>query len=131
MDKRLELALQHFEKALATLQEVAALPEDPIVRDSLIMRFTFTFEAGWKAAYRWLRARDVDVDQGAYEVIPEAFKRRLIVDATGWGEMRKMRNRTAHTYDESVAQTVAAFARGDGLRLLTALLAVLKARADE
>jgi hypothetical protein len=34
MDKRLALALQHFEQALRTLHEVAGLPEDPIVRDS-------------------------------------------------------------------------------------------------
>lgn len=131
MDKRLELALQHFEQALRTLAEVAAMPEDPIVRDSVIMRFTYSFEAGWKAAYRWLRARGVDVDEGAYEVLPEAFKRRLITDAQAWGEMRKLRNRTAHTYDEAVARMVAGYARDEGLRLLTELLTVLKARADE
>lgn len=131
MDKRLALALQHFEQALARLQEVVALPEDLIVRDALIKRFEFTFEAGWKAAYRWLRSRGVDVDEGAFEVIPEAFKRRLIVDEAGWGAMRKYRNRTAHTYDEAVAIDVAAFARGPGLALLAELLRVLKERADE
>lgn len=131
VDKRLALALQHFEQALRTLHEVALMPEEPVVRDSLIMRFTYSFEAGWKAVYRWLRARGVDVDEGAYEVLPEAFKRRLITDASAWGEMRKMRNRTAHTYDEAVAMVVAGFARSEGLRLLSELLDVLKARADE
>lgn len=67
----------------------------------------------------------MDVDEGAYEVIPEAFKRRLVVDAAGWGAMRKYRNRTAHTYDEAVAVDVAAIARGRGLALLAALLPVL------
>lgn len=131
MDKRLELALQHFEKALGTLREVVVLPEEPIVRDSVIMRFTYSFESGWKAGYRWLRARGMDVDEGAFEVIPELFKRRVITDATAWGEMRKMRNRVAHTYDEAVALQVAAFARADAVRLLDDLLATLKARADE
>lgn len=131
MDKRLALALQHFEQALNTLREVAAMPETPVVRDSLIMRFTYSFEAGWKAAYRWLRARGVDVDEGAYEVIPEAFKRRLITDEQGWGEMRRARNRTAHTYDEAVARMVAGFARAQGVALLDDLLRVLKERADE
>jgi len=131
MDKRLALALLHFEQALNTLHEVAAMPETPVVRDSLIMRFTYSFEAGWKAAYRWLRARGVDVDEGAYEVIPEAFKRRLITDEQGWGEMRKARNRTAHTYDEAVARMVAGFARAQGVALLGDLLRVLKERADE
>jgi nucleotidyltransferase substrate binding protein (TIGR01987 family) len=131
MDKRLALALLHFEQALNTLREVAAMPETSVVRDSLIMRFTYSFEAGWKAAYRWLRARGVDVDEGAYEVIPEAFKRRLITDEQGWGEMRRARNRTAHTYDEAVARMVAGFARAQGLALLGDLLRVLKERADE
>lgn len=131
MEHRFALALGHFEQALNTLREVAAMPETPVVRDSLIMRFTYSFEAGWKAVYRWLRARGVEVDEGAYEVIPEAFKRRLITDAEGWGEMRKARNRTAHTYDEAVARMVAGFARGQGAALLAELLRTLKERADE
>ena len=97
MDKRLALALQQFEKALATLAEVAALPQDDIVRDSLIMRFTYSFESGWKAGYRWLRRVAWMWDEGAYEGDSELFKRRLIPDAATWGEMRKMRNRVAHT----------------------------------
>lgn len=131
MDARFALALQHFEQALATLQEAMALPEDPFIRDSVIMRFTYAFEAGWKAGYRWLSARGLDVDEGAFEVIPELFKRRLITDAQAWGELRKMRNRTAHTYDEAVARLVAAFARTQALPLLQALRDELKARADD
>jgi len=127
---RFALALAQFEKALRTLHEVLALNEDVVVRDSIIMRFTYCFEAGWKAGYRWLRARGVDVDEGAYEVLPELFKRRLIADAAAWGEMRKMRNQVAHTYDEGVALQVAAFARSVAPGLLNALLEQLRARAD-
>jgi nucleotidyltransferase substrate binding protein (TIGR01987 family) len=131
MDQRFALAFQHFEQALERLREVIALPEDDIVRDSLIKRFEFSFEAGWKAAYRWLRARGIDVDEAAYAVIPQAFKHRLITDEAGWGDMRKARNQTSHTYDEALARQVAAFARGQALVLLDALAAVLKERADE
>lgn len=130
-EKRLLLALQHFEQAMNTLHEVLAMDESTVVRDSVILRFTYCFESGWKAAYRWLRARGVDVDEGAYETIPEMFKRRLITDATAWGEMRKMRNQTVHTYDENVARQVAGFAREHGARLLDELLAQLKTRAHE
>jgi uncharacterized protein with HEPN domain len=73
----------------------------------------------------------VDVDEGAYEVIPEAFKRRLLTDQQAWGEMRKARNRTAHTYDEAVARLVAGFARAQGAALLADLLRTLKERANE
>jgi len=130
-DRRQQLALQHFAQALDRLREVVALPEDRIIRDALIKRFEFTFEAGWKAAYRWLRARGIDVNEGADEVIPQAFKHRLITDEAGWGAMRKYHNRTAHTYDEAVAVDVAAFARSTGLALLTELHQVLQARADD
>lgn len=131
MDQRFALALGHFEQALDRLREVVALPEDDIVRDSMIKRFEFSFEAGWKAAYRWLRARGIDVDEAAYAVIPQAFKHRLIVDEAGWGAMRKARNQTAHTYDQELARQVAAFARGSALGLLDELLKVLKERADD
>ncbi len=131
MDQRFALALKHFEQALERLREVVALPEDDIVRDSMIKRFEFSFEAGWKAAYRWLRARGIDADEAAYAVIPLAFKHRLIVDEAGWGAMRKARNQTAHTYDQDLARQVAAFARGSALVLLGDLMTVLKERADE
>ncbi|MDE2594631.1 MAG: HI0074 family nucleotidyltransferase substrate-binding subunit [Burkholderiales bacterium] len=131
MDDRLKLALDHFDRAHARLMEALAQPEDDFMRDAVIQRFEFTFEAGWKAAYRWLRIRGVDVDEDAYSVIPEAFKRRVISDEAVWGQMRKFRNLTSHTYNEITAIQVAAFVRQDGARVLGDLLMVLKARADE
>lgn len=131
MEPRFALALQHFEQALERLREVAALPEDDIIRDAMIKRFEFSFESGWKAAYRWLRARGIDVDEAAYAVIPQAFKHRLIVDEAGWHTLRKARNQTAHTYDQALARQVAAVARGVALALLGQLLIVFKERSDE
>ena len=126
---RFALALGHFEKALDRLKEVLAEPiETTIVRDALIQRFKFTFEAAWKAMYRWLRARGNDVDEEAAAVIPEAFARRLITDEKGWGQMRKFRNKTSHTYDEAIAIEVAAFVRQSSLPLFSAVLATLRER---
>jgi len=125
---RYAVALGHFEKALARLEEVLAQPENDFIRDSIIQRFEFTFEAGWKAMYRWLRARGNDVDEEAAAVIPQAFTKRLIVDEKGWGDMRKFRNKTSHAYDEQVAIQVAAFARGTAVGLLAELLATLRQR---
>jgi nucleotidyltransferase substrate binding protein (TIGR01987 family) len=126
---RFALALGHFEKALDRLKEVLAEPiETTIVRDALIQRFEFTFEAAWKAMYRWLRARGNDVDEEAAAVIPEAFARRLISDEKGWGQMRKFRNKTSHTYDEAIAIEVAAFVRQSSLPLFSAVLATLRER---
>lgn len=131
VDSRFALALGQFEKALARLHEVLALPEDTIVRDALIQRFEFTFEAGWRAAYRWLRARGADVSEEAFAVLPRAFANRLLVNEGDWNELRKMRNKTSHTYAEAVAVEVAAFVRSTGVSCFDELLQTLQQRADE
>lgn len=127
-DERFKLALDHFEKALARLHEVLAQPENEFIRDATIQRFEFTFEAAWKAMYRWLRARGVDLDEDAYSTIPEAFKRRLITDEKHWGEMRKYRKLTSHTYNQPLAIEVVAFVRADGATALDALARALRER---
>ena len=131
VDSRFLLALGQFEKALARLHEVLALPEDTIVRDALIQRFEFTFEAGWRAAYRWLRARGADVSEEAFAVLPRAFANRLLVNEGDWNELRKMRNKTSHTYAEAVAVEVVAFVRSTGVSCFDELLQTLQQRADE
>ena len=128
-DERFKLALDHFEKALARLHEVLAQPENEFIRDATIQRFEFTFEAAWKAMYRWLRARGVDADEDAYSTIPEAFKRRLISDEKRWGDMRRYRNLTSHTYNQPLAIEVVAFVRADGVAALDELARALRARA--
>lgn len=127
-DERFTLALNHFERALTRLHEVLAQPENEFIRDATIQRFEFTFEAAWKAMYRWLRARGVDVDEDAYSAIPEAFKRRLITDEKRWGDMRRYRNLTSHTYNLPLAIEVAAFVRADAALTLDALLQALRER---
>lgn len=128
-DERFALALDHFARSLARLHEALAQPESDFMRDAIIQRFEFTFETGWKAMYRWLRLRDVDVDEDAWSTIPEAFKRRLITDAKRWGDMRRYRNLTSHTYNEPLAIEVAAFVRSHAAPLLDSLLQALRERA--
>jgi nucleotidyltransferase substrate binding protein (TIGR01987 family) len=130
-DERFTLALQSFERALARLREVLQENETPIVRDALIQRFEFTFEAAWKAAYRWLRARGASVAEEAFAVLPRALANGLITDEARWAEMRQRRNQTSHTYDEALAIAVAAFVRQEAMPLFEALRDTLEARKDE
>jgi nucleotidyltransferase substrate binding protein (TIGR01987 family) len=130
-DARFDIALEQFAKALSRLHEVLPMPETTIVRDALIQRFEFTFEAGWRAAYHWLRARGADVSQEAFAVLPRAFRNGLLTAEDDWNELRRMRNLTSHTYREQLAIEVAAFVRGTGVRCFDDLLATLKARAAE
>lgn len=130
VNDRFVVALGHFQKALARLKEALEQDEDEFIRDAIIQRFEFTFEAAWKAMYRWLRARGNDVDEEAYSVIPMAFERRLISEVKGWGDMRKFRNQTSHTYDQSIAIEVAAFVRQEGADLFDALAQTFRDRAE-
>lgn len=130
-DARFLIALGQFEKALARLHELLPEAETTIVRDALIQRFEFTFEAAWRAAYRWLRARGADVAEEAFAVLPRAFVNGLITAEGDWNELRKQRNLTSHTYREQLAIEVAAFVRTVGVRCFDDLLVTLKARADE
>lgn len=129
-DRRFELALDAYERALSRLHEALALDETEIVRDALIQRFEFTFEMAWKAIYRWLRARGAQVDEEAFAVLPRAFLNRLVESEADWKEIRKKRNQTSHTYKEELAIEVAAFVRTVAVRRFDELLDTLKARAD-
>jgi nucleotidyltransferase substrate binding protein (TIGR01987 family) len=131
IEPRFAIALGQFDKALTRLHEVLAEPETAIVRDALIQRFEFTFETGWRAAYRWLRARGADVAEEAFEVLPRAFRNGLITAEGDWAELRRKRNLTSHTYREQLAVEVAAFVRTVGVRCFDELLATLKARAED
>ncbi|MFA6180088.1 MAG: HI0074 family nucleotidyltransferase substrate-binding subunit [Candidatus Methylopumilus sp.] len=131
MDRRFELALKAYEKALTRLNEVLAEPEDDLIRDALIKRFEFTFETAWKAMYRWLLARGAEVDEEAYSVLPRAYKNRLITADDAWADIRKKRNLTSHTYKEEMAIEVAAFVRSVAIHHFEELLVVLKSRAEE
>jgi nucleotidyltransferase substrate binding protein (TIGR01987 family) len=130
-DARFALALEAYAKALARLRDVLRENETDIVRDALIQRFEFTFEAGVKACRRWLLARGASVAEEAFAVLPRAFANGLIEDEATWAEMRQRRNQTSHTYDEALAVEVAAFVRAAAVPAFEALLAALQRRADE
>ena len=109
--ERLAQQVAYLRAALTRLEEVLDRPEDAVVRDALIKRFEFTFEMAWKCMYRWLRVREVQIPQAAFEVIPRAFRAGLLDDEGAWTEIRLARNRTSHEYDEAEAIRVAAIAR--------------------
>jgi nucleotidyltransferase substrate binding protein (TIGR01987 family) len=129
VDDRFRIALGQFSRALARLKDLMDRPEDDVVRDAMIQRFEFSFEMAWKAMYRLLRARGVDLNESAFETIPAAFVQRLISDEAGWGDLRKYRNMTSHTYDEKVAIAVAAFVRAQAVGLFDELEHELKKAA--
>lgn len=101
-----EAQLAQFVKALARLNEALAAPQSDIVRDSAIQRFEFTIDMAWKLVKTCLEEKYGVVCQAPKECFREAYKQKMLAYDGFWLELIDMRNQTAHTYKEEVAQSV-------------------------
>ena len=124
---RFALQLGIYAKALGRLKEMLERNEDDAVRDSVILRFVFTFEMAWKATFYFLAMRGERLEKNAWAVLNEAFTAQLIDDAGLWDKLREYRNVIGHEYDEHQAVEIAAFVRRQGLALFEHLYATLLA----
>lgn len=106
------LDLSGLEKAVKSFEEAVDysnnLPENiaaDIVRDSVIQRFEYTYELGWKLLQRWIK-----LNIGPEEAEPRtkkdlfrlAAKKNLIDDPSPWFEFSEARNQVARTYNEKM-----------------------------
>lgn len=125
---RTKLELRKFADAVATLAESAGEDESRMARDSLLLRYVFTFEMAWQSMRQVLSDRgDTETPRVAFTTLETAFKIGLIRDPALWDELRKARNAVVHAYDETEAIALAALVRQKGLPTLRALLADLQA----
>ena len=113
---RFEVARSQYNRALDRLQEVVALSETDIIRDSLIQRFEFTYELAWKSMFYWMRDQGEKVPEMQKPIIQAAFRCELIVSPEIWEEMKDQRDETSHTYNEAKAVSVSAFVRSVAVR---------------
>jgi nucleotidyltransferase substrate binding protein (TIGR01987 family) len=133
--ERFESRRQQFATAVTRLREanddylgrdrIVAAGFDPVrvermTRDSVIQRFEFAYELGWKTLKDWLQ------DQGVQAGTPKqalgaAYESQLITDLSGWSDIQEMRNLTSHLYDEDKAREVAEFVSQQGLALFEEL----------
>ncbi len=135
----MSLELDSLKKAVAALNGVLAKSNDAelmrgldeitrnAIKSGAIQHFEFTYELCWKFIKRWL---EVNISPTAVDGVTRrelfrlAAENRLIVDVDEWMRHHDARNRTSHTYDPAVAESVYlaahAFAR-DAQRLLGAL----------
>jgi nucleotidyltransferase substrate binding protein (TIGR01987 family) len=105
MNDKSKTLLTQWEKATARLEEVLALPKNPVVRDSCVQRFEFTFELGWKVLKGLLREEGLE-GNSPRECIRLAFKQGWIENDARWLEALTLRNLTSHTYEEAVAEKI-------------------------
>ncbi len=101
--------LNHFNQAMRQLTKFiqkGALNE--LEQQGLIQAFEYTYELAWNTMKDYLEAQGETNLLGSRDVIRLAFKRGLIEEGETWMDMLKSRTLTSHTYDEALAEIIAA-----------------------
>ncbi len=105
--ERLSERLTEAETALASFNELVHRTDRSVVeRDAAIMRFTYTFEAVWKTAQRYLYEHE-GLDIGSPKQAIRASRRiGLVTDEQAEAALRMAddRNLVVHVYREAVAR---------------------------
>jgi len=101
--------LNHFSKALGQLTKFIEKNDlNELEKQGLIQAFEYTYELAWNTIKDYFEAQgDVNI-LGSRDAFRLAFKRGLIEDGETWMEMVKSRSLTSHTYNEDVAESIAA-----------------------
>jgi nucleotidyltransferase substrate binding protein (TIGR01987 family) len=115
------LELESLQKAVAALRAVLAKSDDAefmrgldeiaqnAIKSGAIQHFEFTYELCWKFIKRWLEmnvsATSVD-GVTRRELFRYAAENRLIDDVDRWMRHHDARNKTAHTYEPTIAESV-------------------------
>jgi nucleotidyltransferase substrate binding protein (TIGR01987 family) len=108
-----------FSKAVRKLEDALQQKKNEFIRDSVIQRFEFSIELARKTA-RKLMGTSTSAPK---DVIREMAQNQYIKNVDLWLKAIDMRNLSAHTYKEDLAEQVYAFAQTfiDDLKDLTKL----------
>ena len=101
--------LNHFSKALSQLTkfiEKGALNE--LEKQGLIQAFEYTYELAWNTLKDYFEGQGETNINGSRDAFRLAFKRGLIENGETWMDMVRSRTLTSHTYNEDVAEKIAA-----------------------
>jgi nucleotidyltransferase substrate binding protein (TIGR01987 family) len=101
--------LSHYAKALSQLTkfiEKGRLNE--LEKQGLIQSFEYTYELAWNTLKDYFEAQGETNMHGSRDVFRLAFKRGLIENGETWMDMIKSRILPSHTYNEDVAEIIAA-----------------------
>ena len=128
---KLRRAIESLESALRCSQmpNLAAMDEDlpQVIRAAVIQHFEFTFELSWKMLERFLSEKlgSGTVKHMSNKMLFRVAAERLLLDEPQrWFTYLDARNKTSHTYNESVADDVYGKATAfldDAKKLLVAL----------
>jgi len=105
----LEKAIASLEEAISVSQKLPSQVSFGIVRDSVIQRFEYTYELGWKLLQRWIKLNISPEDaepRTKKDLFRLAAKKQMIENPEAWFLFAEARNEVAHTYNEKNAQHV-------------------------
>ncbi|MEI2607673.1 MAG: nucleotidyltransferase substrate binding protein [Candidatus Promineifilaceae bacterium] len=102
----------NFTKALRQLQEAVELSQQralsKLEEQGLIQGFEYTYELAWNVLKDYFEVQGETAIHGSRDAFRLAFQRGLVQDGETWMEMITSRILTAHTYNEEMAQKIAA-----------------------
>src|SRR5215210_4167717 len=108
-DIRWKQRFKNYKKALAQLQKFIDKRElNELEEQGLIKAFEYTYELAWntiKDYYEYQGATDI---QGSRDAFRMAANRGLVHKIDAWMKMVDSRIQTVHTYDEDIADKIAA-----------------------
>ena len=97
---------EDFKSSVSRLEEVLSVEKTDIVRDSAIQRFEIAFEMAWKTVKAFLEESHNAVCSSPKTCFKDAYRHKLIDYDEFWLKIADLRNETAHTYKEAVAEKV-------------------------
>ena len=102
-----ESLLPDLEKIIKKLEEVLNNPKNDVVRDSAIKRFEICFDLTWKTLKAYLEEKHNVQCFSPKTCFREAYNKEVLKDYDSfWLDLADLRNETAHTYKEPVAEKV-------------------------
>ncbi len=97
----------NYKKALEQLHAFVSKKHlSKLEEQGLIKAFEYTYELAWNTLKDFYETQGESNIQGSKDTIRLAFKRGLITDGDQWMNMIESRIKTAHTYNESIANEV-------------------------
>lgn len=103
---KLSAQMEQLKKVLSRLNEVLAMPQSDVVRDSAIQRFEFTLDLSWKAVKTFLEEKKGIICVSPKECLREAYRQGLVAYNDEWIKLVDLRNETVHTYNEETAEKI-------------------------
>ncbi len=111
-DVRWQQRLQNFSTALRQLESAVSLAKtrklSDLEKQGTIQAFEYTHELAWNVIKDYFEYQGNTFITGSRDATREAFQKSLIEGGDVWMEMIKSRNKTSHTYNQSIADEIVA-----------------------